>query len=144
MGAYLHFLWPAVQSALVILMIVFLLRVHRQLNRLREGRSEAQRWLTEFIQTTNRLRETFSEMKERMVRLETDLAAAESRIGQILRAEQRRGADRAWAEAVRGGTAATPAALRPDTAAPPPGSAAPSPPVEPPGQNWQARLAQLK
>lgn len=147
MGAYLHLAWPALQSVLVLLMIVVLLRVHRQLNRLRDARSEAQRWLTDFIQTTNRLRDVFAEIKDRMGRLETDLASAEARLGQIVRAEQRREADRAWNAAVRGSAdavSAAPSAPRARAAMPVSEPAPPAPPAEPPGQSWQARLAQLK
>lgn len=154
MSAHLHWAWPFAQSALVLVMIVYLLRVHRQLGRLKDARAEAQRWLTEFVQTTNRLRETFGDIKERMGRLEADLAAAEARLGQIARAEQRRGADRAWAAAVRGGPDSPPPL--PDPASPPPTAAAASPPptiatassprlpAAPTGQGWKAQLARLK
>lgn len=147
MGAYLHLAWPVVQSVLVLLMIVVLLRVHRQLSRLRDARSEAQRWLTEFVQTTNRLRDAFAEIKDRMGQMETDLAAAEARLGQIVRAEQRREADRAWNAAVHASDAvasSTSIAPRASAAVPASEPAPPAPPAERPGQSWQARLAQLK
>ncbi len=143
MAAYLHLAWPVAQSALVVLMIVFLLRVHRQLSRLRDARSEAQRWLTDFVQTTNRLREVFDNIKERICRLETDLAAAESRLGQFARAEQRRSADKAWAAAVRGDAAVPDGQATSDqqpAARPVPDSRT----AEQAGQDWKARLAQLK
>lgn len=143
MAAYLHLAWSIAQSALVVLMIFYLLRVHRQLGRLREARSEAQRWLTEFVQTTNRLRESFGEIKERTGRLEADLAAAESRLGQIVRAEERRAADKAWAAAVRSDSAQTdkPSARAAEPAC---GPAPESRPAERAGQDWKAQLARLK
>lgn len=143
MGAYLHLAWPLAQSALVVLMIVYLLRVHRQLSRLRDARSEAQRWLTEFVQTTNRLREAFDHIGERIGRLEADLAAAESRLGRIVRAAQRRAADEAWVSAVRGDTE-QPAAS--EASAPQPAASAvpEGPKTERAGQDWKTQLAQLR
>lgn len=143
MAAYLNIAWSIAQSALVLLMIFYLLRVHRQLGRLRDARSEAQRWLAEFVQTTNRLRQSFGEIKERAGRLESDLAAAELRLGQILRAEERRAADKEWSAAVRGDP--DPTNKPPECAAPTDiGLASGNRPAQQAGQDWKAQLAHLK
>jgi hypothetical protein len=72
-------IWQTAQSLLVVVMIFLLVRVHRQLSQLRRARSEAQKWLTEFVQVTNRTTHAFDVLSARFSELENGLRSAEAR-----------------------------------------------------------------
>jgi len=79
MENYLPSIWQAAQTLVVVVMIGLLVKVHRQLALMRSARTEAQKWLTEFVEVTNRTKHAFDTLSTRFSQLEYSMRDMEAR-----------------------------------------------------------------